>query len=178
MDLNLVSLVLVAVAFATVLNLWMTFRLAVRMRDLAAPAMTVPIGGPVPPFEGTAEGHILRSSNLAGRPSVLVFLSAGCKTCAGHVGELVELLPGATRAGVSLWIVPADDVYDIAGLVGETPLTGHLLFLEEAARLRLNPLKVVPFYLFVDDALQVRASNYLGDEDWIAFVNEMRGSAG
>jgi hypothetical protein len=178
MDPNLVSLALSAVAFATLLNLWMTFRLAARIRGLAAPAMTVPIGTAVPSFEGIAQGRPLRSSDLAGPPSVLVFLSAGCMTCAGHVGELVAILPGAARAGVSLWIVPADDVHDIAGLLGGTPLTAHLLRLDDPARLRLNPLKVVPFYLFLDETLNVRASNYLGDLDWTAFVDEMRGPEG
>ena len=177
MDSNLVSLVLVAVAFATALNLWMTFRLAARFRELDAPAMTVPIGAPLPPFEGMARGRAFRSSELAGKPSVLVFLSAGCKACASHIGELVALLPGAAQSGVALWIVPADDVHDIARLVGETPLAGHVLVLGAAARLRLNPLTTVPFYLFVDEALVVLASNHLGDENWRTFVGDLQASA-
>jgi hypothetical protein len=180
MDSNLVLLVLVVVTFATALNLWLTFRLAARLREATAPALTVPIGQPVPAFEGVARARSrpVRSSDLEGRPQVLVFLSPGCKTCAGRIPELVGLLPGAARAGVEIWIIPADDVHDIAVLVGDTPLAGHVLILDAANRLRLNPLATAPFYLFIDDALVVRASNHLGDEDWRTFVEQMRDADG
>lgn len=175
MDGNLLLLTLAVVLFTTLLNLWLTLRLAARLREEFAPPLTVPIGEPVPGFDGTAtaEGRRLRSSDLAGQPFVLVFLSPGCKTCAGKIGELAALLPGAARAGVGLWIVPADDLYDIRDLVGGTPLADHVLLLDANARLRLNPLKLVPFYLFVDEALVVRASNQVGDEDWRLFVGDL-----
>jgi hypothetical protein len=136
--------------------------------------MTVPIGAPLPPFDGMAQGRAFRSSELAGKPSVLVFLSAGCKSCASHIGELVALLPAAARSGVGLWIIPADDVHDIVRLVGGTPLAGHVLSLDSAARLRLNPLTTVPFYLFVDEALVVLASSQLGDDNWRTFVGDLQ----
>jgi hypothetical protein len=177
MESPLLVLVLGIVAFAAALNLWLTFRLAGRLRELSAPPLTAPIGAPLPPFEGVAGGRPFRSSDLAGRPSALVFLSPGCKTCAGKVGELVALLPGAERSGVALWIVPADDFHDISALVGGTPLAGRVLRLDEPARKRLNPLATAPFYLFVDEALVLRASNHLGDEDWTTFVGQMREAA-
>lgn len=176
MDPELLVLVLVAVTFASALNLWLTFRLAVRIREMNAPAFTVPLGEPVPFFEGTAPGQsgTIRSFDLAGRSTVLAFLSAGCKACASHIPELVEILPGAEQLGVALWIVPADDAHDIGRLVGNTPLVDHVLILDSANRIRLNPLKAVPFFLFLDEFLVVRASNSVGDEDWIAFVEQMR----
>jgi hypothetical protein len=129
----------------------------------------------VPPFEGVAgtDQRPVRSPDLAGRPLVLVFLSPGCATCAGHIAELVTLLPGAEAAGVTLWIVPNDTAHDIGRLVGGTPLADHVLVLDGDSRLRLNPLRLVPFYVFVDDAQIVRASNPLGDPDWRAFVSQM-----
>ena len=179
MDDNLLLLTLGVLLFATALNLWLTLRLAARMREELAPALTVPIGGPVPAFDATApaQERQLRSSDLAGQPFVLVFLSPGCKTCAGKIGELADLAPRAARAGVGLWIVPADDAYDIQDLVGGTALADHVLVLDADARLRLNPLKMVPFYLFVDEALVVRASNQVGDENWRTFVGDLREAA-
>jgi hypothetical protein len=172
-----ILLVLAIVAFAAVLNLWLTFRLAARLRELTAPPLTAPIGAPLPPFEGMANGRPFRSADLAGRPSALIFLSPGCKTCAGKVGELVVLLPGAERSGVALWIVPADDFHDISALVGGTPLAGRVLRLDEPARKRLNPFTTAPFYLFIDEELVLRASNHLGDEDWTTFAAQMRETA-
>ena len=179
MDSSLLLLVLVVVTFATALNLWLTFRLAARLREATAPALTVPIGQPVPPFEGVARARSspVRSGDLAGRPQVLLFLSPGCKTCAGRIPELVGLLPGAAQAGVGIWIVPADDVHDIAVLVGDTPLADHVLILDAETRKRLNPLTTAPFYLFIDDASVARASNHVGDEDWRTFVQQMREAA-
>jgi hypothetical protein len=179
MDGNLVLPVLAIVTFATALNLWLTFRLAARLREATAPALTLPLGEAVPAFEGMAraEASPVRSDELAGTPLVLVFLSPGCKTCASHLGELAALLPGAERAGVALWVVPNDEVHDIDRLVGGTPLEGHVLLLDAAARRRLNPLGTVPFYLFVDEAMILRASNHLGDQDWRAFVEQMHEAA-
>ena len=179
MDADLLVLVLVVVTLAAALNLWLTFRLAARIRELTAPAFTVPLGEPVPAFEGTApaQSRVIRSSDLAGRSTVLVFLSPGCKACAGRISELIELLPGAEQLGVILWIVPADDIHDIGRLIADTPLAEHLLILDAANRLRLNPLTAAPFYLFIDESLVARASNNVGDEDWRTFVQQMREAA-
>ncbi|HEX8307971.1 MAG TPA: redoxin domain-containing protein [Allosphingosinicella sp.] len=180
MDSDLIVLVLVVVTFAAAFNLWLTFRLSARIREMTAPAFTVTLGDPVPSFEGTASAgsRAIRSSDLAGQPAVLVFLSAGCSTCAGHIPELAAILDGAGRLGVSLWIVPADDVHDIARLVGGTPLAERVLVLEPAHRLRLNPMRSAPFYLFIDENSVARASNNLGDEDWTTFVEQMLEGAG
>jgi hypothetical protein len=78
---------------------------------------------------------------------------------------------------VALWIVPADDVHDIGRLVGGTPLAEHVLVMDAANRLRLNPLKAAPFFLFIDESLIARASNTVGDEDWRTFVEQMREAA-
>ena len=179
MDDNLLVLVLVAVTFAAALNLWLTFRLATRFRQFTAPAFTIPLGQPVAPFEGTAraQSRAIRSSDLAGRPTALVFLSPGCKTCAGHVPELIDAARGAERLGVDLWIVPNDEVHDIDRLVAGTSLAERVLILDASARLRLNPQRAAPFYLFIDEASTALASNTLGDEDWQTFVEQMRASA-
>lgn len=176
MDDNLVLIVLVVVTFATALNLVLTFRLSALVREAAAPPLSIPIGETVPPFEGRLppDGHRIRSSELVGRALVLVFLSPGCPTCRGRISELLQILPGASSAGVAMWIVPADDVHDISSLVGETPLVDHVLTLDAATRRLLNPRSAAPLYLFIDDRMIARASSYLGDEDWRTFVRQMR----
>jgi hypothetical protein len=179
MDANLALLALLVLAVAVALNLFLTLRLARRIRAAEAPPPTVPLGETVPPFAGRAraDGRRIGPEELAGRPLVLVFLSPGCKACAASIGELAAILPGAARAGVALWVVPADDAHDIALLVGGTALADHVLVLDPASRRRLNPLTAVPFYLFIDEAMVARASNQLGDEDWRTFVAQMREAA-
>lgn len=176
-DGNLLLIVLIVLTFATALNLFLTLRLAAIVRAGEEPGLppTVPIGETVPPFEGRrrVDGSRFASGDLAGQATVLVFLSPGCGTCREKTAELLRILPAARRAGVAIWIVPADDVHDIAVLVGDTPLIDRVVEMDRATRRTLNPVNSVPFYLFVDDAMAVKASGQVGDEDWRSFAMQM-----
>lgn len=137
-------------------------------------AFTLPVGDALPPFEGRrSDGSPIGLADLAGRPAVLVFLSAGCATCRGKIGELVRILPGARNSGVRLWVVGDDAKGGIAPLIAGTPLIDRLLRLDAATRRRMNPRHTAPFYIFIDQELVVQASSYIGDEDWLSFVEQM-----
>lgn len=180
MDEDLLLLVVVVLTLAASLNLFLTLRLAAIVRPEAwAPPLTIPIGQAVPPFEGRrrADGVRLGSGDLAGQAAVLAFVSPGCASCREKVAELLDILPAIRRAGVALWLVPADSAHDIGQLVDGTPLIDHVLVLDAAARRRLNPRRSAPFYLFLDDKAVTRASNFIGDEDWLSFVEQMRAAA-
>ena len=180
MDDNLILLVLVVLTLTVALNLFLTLRLAAIVRpDLWAPPLTVPIGEPVPPFEGRrrSDGGLLASADLAGQAAVLAFVSPGCPACAEAAAELAAVLPAMGEAGVALWIVPADPVHDVAPLLAGTGLPDHVLDLEPPDRHRLNPQRAAPFYLFLDERLIVQASNLIGDEDWQSFLAQMRETA-
>lgn len=172
------DLVLAVLAFASALNLFLVLRLA---RIVLPPAggteILVPlVGGLVPAFEARrlADGSSLASAELAGTPTVLIFLSPACATCRARVSELAEILPATLEAGVSLWIACADDTHDLATLTGGSPLESHCLAVGEEVRKALNPLHAAPLYLFIDEALTVQAGGYLGDGNWQAFVAQMR----
>jgi peroxiredoxin len=175
-DSNLALIVLVVLTFATALNLFLTFRLAALVRAGFAPPLSLPIGYPVPTFEGRrlADGSRIASTDLAGQAVVLVFLSPGCPACREKAAELVDILPGVQSAGLALWVIPADDVHDISKLVGGSPLLEHVLVLDAATRRTVNPRGSAPFYLFIDDKMVAKASNIVGDEDWRSFVEQMR----
>lgn len=182
MDDNLLLIVLIVLTAATALNLFLTLRLAAHIRAAAEAAIptTLPIGEAVPPFAGQrrADGSRVASGDWTGQPAVLVFLSPGCSSCRATVAELLAILPAMRGAGVALWVVPNDDRHDIAGLVGGTELLDHVLVLDAATRLRLNPRKGAPFYIFIDDRMIAQASNFVGDEDWRTFVAQMREAVG
>ncbi|WP_332772481.1 redoxin domain-containing protein [Phenylobacterium sp.] len=179
MDGSLTLIVLVVLTFATALNLFLTLRLAAKVRtaaELSAPPSSLPIGRTVPAFEGTrrADGARIASQDLAGQAAVLVFLSAGCPKCREKAAELLEILPAVRRAGVALWIMGADAAHDVSQVLGTSPLLDHVLVLDAAARQRLNPRGAAPFYIFIDDRSVVQASSFVGDEDWLSFVGQMR----
>ncbi|HWT13322.1 MAG TPA: MauE/DoxX family redox-associated membrane protein [Allosphingosinicella sp.] len=145
-----------------------------------APPFTVPIGAPVPSFAGQwrSDDTPLSSSDLAGQPVVLVFLSSGCAACRAKVAELAEILPAARAAGVMLCIVGDEAGQGVAALLAGTPLVDQLLVLDAATRQRLNPRNTAPFYIFIDHLSVVQASNAVGDEDWQSFVEQMRDPGG
>lgn len=178
MSASLITLVLAVLAFATALNLFLVLRIAGVVFPPDEPEPVAPlVGQPAPRFEASrqSDGQRIASDDLVGHPLVLVFLSAGCSTCRTKTAELLEILPATQQAGVELWIVAADDVHDMAGLTGDSPLADRALAMDPMARKALNPLSAAPLYIFIDEAMIVRAGNYLGDEDWRAFVGEMRG---
>ncbi len=169
MDGNLTALVLLAVTAATALNLFLTLKLAAALRPAARTPgpLTVPVGTPVPPAAAGLD--------LEGQPAVIVFLSEGCPACRGKVAELADLLPGMARAGVTLRIV---GLGDISGLIAGTALSDRITDLDEPGLASLNPHLAAPAYIFIDSDGTVKASNYLGDEDWRTFAGQMREGAG
>lgn len=179
MDTSLIFIVLSVLTFSAALNLFLTMRLAARVRSGLAPATTalsLPVGKEMPPFEGRllADGAQLKSIDFAGKALVLVFMSSACSKCKTTIPELCGILPAMRRAGVTLWISSQDSINEIAELLEDSPLLAHLMVLDTAAHKRLNPLGAVPQYIFVDDEMIVQASSYVGDEDWQSFVQQMR----
>lgn len=178
MDGDLLILLLATLTVACALNLFLTFRLARTVAALGGGEeahLTVPAGEPLPPFEGTAiaTGQRVGAELLRGSPLVLIFLSSGCPACREKVSELAAILPGTRAAAVALWVLAADSRSDLAEIVGESPLRERLLQVDPAALHSLNPRHAAPAYIFVDEQMVVRASNYLGDEDWRTFAAEM-----
>ena len=150
-------------------------RLTRRSETSEAP-FTLPLGQVIPAFEGRAraDGRRVTSSELEGQAAILLFLSSGCPKCRGKVPELVQILPSIHRAGVGLWIVPADSRHDISPLLEGSALLDHVIFLEPAVRDQLNPRRAAPFYLFIDHRMVALASGQIGDDDWTSFVDQMK----
>lgn len=163
MNGGLAGLVLSVVTAATALNLFLTLRLAARMRaseDRPGP-LTVPIGARLPTIAGI---------DWTGELTVVVFLAAGCPACRGKAGELARLVPGMDRSGVRLLLV---GMGDIRTLVAGTALVERRITLDPDAVAALNPRGAAPAYIFVDGGGSALASDYLGDENWRTFAAEM-----
>jgi hypothetical protein len=176
-DSNLASIVLLVVAVATALNLFLTFRLARRLRgDRGAEPLTVAIGALLPAVAGRRPGNgaAVRTSDFAGEAAVLIFLSSYCPACRTAVAEICGILPGTRVEGVALWIVGIGDVEE---LVGGTELDDHRVELDSAALAALNPNRAAPAYIFVDSGGTARASDFIGDPDWRLFEAQMRSAA-
>lgn len=170
----LVLVLLVAVG----LNLFMTLRIARIVREAPEPQdlpFTVDLDSPAPSFMATrlATGAALASDALAGAPTVIVFLSAGCGDCRKKLPELAQMLPGIRRAGVQLLVVGMESERKVREFLAATPLFEHVVMLDKKAKKLINPRNASPFYLFIDDQGIVRASHFIGDRNWQTFAGQM-----
>jgi hypothetical protein len=149
-----------------------------RLRAADDAPLTLPLGSLAPRFDGRRllDGGLVSSSDPSSA-LVLIFLSPACPACRKALPELVRLLPGVRSSGIAFWIACADSAHDIDQLVGGTPLRQHALTLDDETRARLNPRNAASVYLFIDDEMIVQASNYIGDDDWLSFVEQMREAA-
>ncbi len=179
--MRLLALGVAGLAFGVSTNLrglaaWLS---PTRRSESVEPPLTVPLGQPVPAFEGRARasGRRVRSEELEGQAAVLLFMSSGCPKCRGKVAELLRLLPSIHGAGLGFWIVPADSTHEISLLLEDPALMEHVLLLEPAVRERLNPRGAAPLYLFIDHRMVALASGQVGDDDWMSFVAQMDGLA-
>ena len=177
MDSSLLTLVLIVLAFATALNLFLILRIIRIVHPVDQDEDLVPlVGQPLPDFEvkRRADGEPVAFRELSKGAAALIFLSAGCPACKAKIPEIIEILPAAETAGVALWVAAANAHHDIAALTAGSPLAARILHLDPATRNRLNPLSAAPIYLFIDEASEIRAGNYLGDENWEKFLAQMR----
>ncbi|WP_339913759.1 redoxin family protein [uncultured Brevundimonas sp.] len=167
--------------FISALTLFLVLRLATRVATLEAsiPAAGPEIGTVLPTFEGrrNSDGALVTSDDLAGKNTVLVFMSSGCPQCVAKRPDLLAMLPGMKRSGVTFWIVSADDRHGVSAVVGDSALETHVLHLEADGRRRLNPNNLIPSYIFIDEQGVVRDHSHMEDENWVDFVRQMKADA-
>jgi hypothetical protein len=177
MDHDLITLVLIVVTFATALNLALTLRLAaaLRARDAGEAEIGPAAGSKVGPLAARRASDGTPLTFVAGGQDalVLVFLSTSCPKCREKLPQLEAIAPAMQRQGVALWIANAELAGDLTDLLRGTTLPPHAVDLEPATRKVLNPHDAAPLYVFIDPDGIVQASDFLGDPDWRAFVDQM-----
>lgn len=180
MDGTLPGLVVALLSLVVAFMVFLVLRLAavVSAQDYLRSPAALPVGSRLPDFSGhrLSDGERLSGEFLRGQASVLLFLSPECDDCRLRVAELAELYEAIVRSGVQLWVVSARSRKRIAAFLQGSPLLDHVLLVKAPVRHALNPRNAAPFYIFVDDGCRVLASNFIGDEDWLSFVAQIRES--
>lgn len=178
MSPELLHYLVIALLLLVVFNLWLSFRLYARLHALQGedelPPL-LPAGAAMPYINGhfLADGSEYHSNQRDVAASVVVFLSARCADCRKKIPELVHILPAIHEAGIDLLVVGMEKAPQMREFLAGTPLFPHALMLDRVAKKSLNPRNATPFYLFVDHAGIVQATNFIGDEDWLAFMQQM-----
>jgi hypothetical protein len=180
MDGTLPGLIVALLTFVVAFTLFLVVRIAavVSAQEYLRSPAALPVGSRLPDFSGhrLSDGERLSADFLQGRAAVLLFLSPDCDDCRQRITELADLYEAIIRSGVRLWIVSARSRKRMTTFLQDSPLLDHVLLVKASVRHALNPRNAAPFYIFVDDERRVLASNFIGDEDWLSFVAQIRES--
>jgi peroxiredoxin len=174
------SVVLALLALSVAFNLFLTLRLTriVGNNEYLKLPMTLPIGQPLPMFDGRAfsDGRRVRSAEFEGHASVLLFFSPECHDCQARVVEISAMYASMRQAGVGVWVLSTISKRRMREFLDDSPLLDHVLMVSSSAQRTLNPRSSAPFYIFIDHQRTVLASNFIGDADWLSFCEQMRES--
>jgi peroxiredoxin len=178
MSNDALSVVLALLALSVAFNLFLTLRLTriVTNNEYLKSPMILPIGQPLPMFDGRAlsDGRRVRSAEFAGHPSVLLFFAPECKDCQARVAEISAMYDAMRLAGVGVWVLSTISKRRMREFLGDSPLLDHVLIVSSSTQRTLNPRSSAPFYIFIDHERTVLASNFIGDEDWQSFCAQMQ----
>jgi hypothetical protein len=178
MDSSLHTLTLALLSLAVAFTVFLVLRIAAvisAQEYLRSPA-ALPAGSRLPDFSGQRlrGGETVSADSLRGQSAVLLFLSPECGDCRQRIEELSPMYADIVCSGVQLWIVSARSRKRMTAFLQGSPLLDHVVLVKASVRQALNPRNAAPFYLFVDDEGRVLASNFIGDEDWLSFIAQVR----
>lgn len=176
--LDATHVVLAILAVSVAFNLFLTLRLTRIVADneyLKSPT-ALPIGAPLPAFSARvlSDGRRVRSHEFLGQASVLLFFAPECKDCQARVKEISAMYPAMREAGVGIRVIAAISKRRMREFLKDSPLLDHVLIVGDATQRALNPRSSAPFYIFVDHENKVLASDFIGDENWLSFCEQMR----
>ncbi|WP_035818980.1 redoxin domain-containing protein [Janthinobacterium sp. RA13] len=176
MDSTTLQLVLAALAFALAGNIWLTLAvLRASRRERIAPAALVP-GEPLPAVQARPlAGGARFQPGASGQAAVLLFLASRCPKCGEKLAGIEQLLPLAREAGLALWLISEEPGRRLRAFLPGNALRAATARLTLRDYRRVNPLMSSPSYVFVNHEGTVEAAGLIGDEDWLALVEQLAG---
>ena len=178
MSLEFIQFLVIALLICTIINLWIslhTLRKLQSNNSISEKELHLPIGSSMPYINGhfLESGASYTSNQREPSATVIVFLSTHCSDCRKKIPELIHILPAIESLGIDLIIIGMEKEDKVRQFLQGTPLLSKALSVDKVARQSLNPQNATPFYLFVDADGLVQASYFIGDDNWLAFLEQM-----
>lgn len=155
---------------AVLFNLLLSLALVRKVNSL--PQMRVPetleIGADAPEFAvETLSGDIVTRDNLNGNEIALVFISPGCKGCAGFMPKLQNLHPKAQQAGVELMVICLADAEQTGTYARELEFTAPIYTAPDDGNSLIMEFKVpgTPSYYLINRHGKIKAGGFF-DQAW------------
>lgn len=161
---SLIYLIITVLTGFIALNMFLTFKLLTYVKNQEEQARA---------HDLVAGEEISNLPLISNKPMVLVYIEPRCPKCIGKVPELEGLLQASNYAGVDLHITSIDKPRRIKKILKTSTLAQQLLTLTTKQHFMLNPFKVSPFYLFIDEQKKLQASGLIGDANWQSFSEQM-----
>ncbi len=165
--------------FSVALNLWLTFRLTRALRFLALPTKTAPerltpgtqiSDFPLDRMSDKQKATLYEYDEYA---KVLVFITSKCDKCKSKVPELRTSIENAKDLGVLLWILSLETKKRMKDFLQDDALLNATMHTDQLTYDYLNPQGASPYYLFIDAENTLQAEGFIGDENWMDFMEQL-----
>ena len=177
MEMTLIYIVLVILCLSVALNLKLTLKLNAKIGFLSSndnSLSSIAIGEKIPLLTGKTffNKQWTHLQNVE-QSSVLIFLSSDCPQCKEKISEIEAIVPLLPDEGLTLKLISHESKRRIKHFFGDSPLLNDVVITSKKQYKALNPRDSSPFYLFVDHAYQLQAVGFIGDEDWLSFIDQI-----
>ncbi len=162
------------------LNLWLTLRLVRAFRFLAIPpkaALPNLTAGTLIsnfPLDRMIDKKNVTLYEYHEYAKVLVFVTSKCPKCKTKLPELRTSLEKAKASGVLIWILSVETKKRMKSFLDDEALLGTTMHTNRATYDYLNPQGASPYYLFIDAENTLQAEGFIGDENWMSFMEQLK----
>lgn len=179
----LLQLMLIFLSIGVLVSLWLNLRLINTIKYLRVEQNNVEqltTGSAITDFAGhqLSDHSPINTHQFNDYAKVFLFLSSKCNKCKGKLPELDALSQYTLDAGVYLQILTHEPKRAVNGFLQGTSLASITLLIDEQTSNSLNPQGASPYYLFVSQDNVIQAQGFIGDENWLAFSDQISQSNG
>lgn len=176
--MDLVYIVLVILCLVSAINLKLTLNLLKITRDNSSSIdniSPVDIGETVPDIKGKRVANSnYEGLDIAGAPSVLLFVSSQCPKCQEKIPQIESLYPLMRGLGIQVSIISKESKAIMKNFLNNSSLLNDVLFVSNKNYKKLNPTYASPFYLFISHEGKLQTYGFIGDADWKSFTEQVK----
>ncbi|MFT5716227.1 MAG: hypothetical protein ACI9T7_000401 [Oleiphilaceae bacterium] len=165
-------------ALSVALNFWLTFKLLKVVNAISPPetsASSLSIGSEMLSFNGILLSTEQTFDFYTTSPvfSILLFMSTKCDKCKENLQELESLYALSDTLGLAIWLIFTDQPRHVRYFLNQSSLLSVAVKVTNKTSIKLNPHRISPYYLFIDENRRIQTSGLMGDKEWTRFQDQI-----